>query len=95
MKGVTIGLAVAAMIAASTGVASADQADYLAKIQENYPLVYSQHGPQALVQEGLKVCKLEGQGMGGMDVASTVQRDLAMSYGAAAYIVMIVGSLGC
>lgn len=96
MKTAIIGIALVVLGAVSPPLASADQNDFLQDIQKNYPYVYAQHDRQALVNEGLKVCDLERKGVEGMDETEIVQRDLPMSYSAAAYIVMIAGAdLGC
>lgn len=82
-----------------TGTANASTDSYLARLQEEIPYVVQQYSPQALVNEGYKVCGWATQGVPDIEpggIVDRIERDLPMSDNAAIAVQTYAeNELGC
>ncbi|HEX2286862.1 MAG TPA: hypothetical protein VHI10_18900 [Mycobacterium sp.] len=76
-------IAVVATALAVAAPAAADEAEYLHLVQPKYTFLSAEQ----LLSEGIKVCKASRAGMLSPDAVQMVQKDLAVSVGAAGDIV--------
>ena len=92
-----ISMAVAAALWISLAApAHADSSDYLSRVQEEIPMIYSKYGSAALLAEGYKVCDWNASGVSSHSRITRIQADLPMSDSAAIWIDTLAPSrLGC
>ena len=84
----------AAVALATASPAAADDSGYLGLLKGEQ--FYSRLGPQVLLQEGHKVCRMISAGSSESDIYPVVVQDLSVSYYAAGMIVgAAAAGLGC
>jgi hypothetical protein len=73
-----------------------DENEYLGRVHEALPVVYSHYSNQALLNEGYRICGYEARGMDTSDETDLVVAEMPMSHDAAIHLEVISTVwLGC